>query len=95
VRDEKNQTAIAARGGIPINREIADLFVVPPPDGVDALLRELQYNMMPCYLSIPHTGELFQGLQNYWDQIWLGDKSVEEALNDACVFIDDLMSDVQ
>jgi len=95
VRDEKNQTAIASRGGIPINREVAELFLVPPPDGVGVLLKELGYKMMPTYMSIPHTGELYQGLQNYWDQIWLGEKTVEEALDDACVFIDDLLADAK
>ena len=95
VRDEKNQTALAARGSIPVNREIAELFLVPPPDGVDALLRELDYPMMPWFQTIPHQGELFQGLQDYFDQIWLGEKSVQEALDEACVLIDGLMADAK
>ena len=95
VKDEKNQTALAARGNIPVNREIAELFLVPPPDGVDALLRELNYPMMPCFQTIPHQGELFQGLQDYFDQIWLGEKPVQEALDEACVLIDGLMADAK
>lgn len=69
--------------------------MVPPPDGVGVLLKELGYKMMPTYKSIPHTGELYQGLQGYWDQIWLGEKTVEEALDEACVFIDDLLADAK